>query len=72
MGDAFSVPFILSCYKKLHFKTLYKPNSAKTTLYHGKTVQYVVLGPRKSAMALVRDFSENDKLIFRREKKYVE
>ena len=34
-------------------------------------VQYVVLGPRKSAMPLVRDFSENDK-IFRREKKYVE
>jgi len=36
-----------------------------------KDVQYVVLGPRKSAMRLVRDFSENDK-IFRREKKYVE
>ena len=35
------------------------------------TVQYVVLCPRKSAMPLVRDFSENDK-IFRREKKYVE
>ena len=34
------------------------------------TVQYVVPGPRKSAMPLVRDFSENDK-IFRREKKYV-
>ena len=34
-------------------------------------VQYEVLGPRKSAMPLVRDFSENDK-IFRREKKYVE
>ena len=33
--------------------------------------QYVVLGPRKSAMPLVRDLSENDK-IFRREKKYVE
>ena len=36
-----------------------------------RCVQYVVLGPRKSAMPLVRDFSENDK-IFRREKKYVE
>ena len=35
------------------------------------SVQYVVLGPRKSAMPLVRTFSENDK-IFRREKKYVE
>ena len=35
------------------------------------TLLYVVLGPRKSAMPLVRDFSENDK-IFRREKKYVE
>ena len=35
------------------------------------SVQYVVLGPRKSAMSLVRTFSENDK-IFRREKKYVE
>ena len=33
------------------------------------SVQYVVLGPRKSAMPLVR--TENDK-IFRREKKYVE
>ena len=32
-------------------------------------IKYVVLGPRKSAMPLVRDFSENDK-IFRREKKY--
>ena len=31
----------------------------------------MVLGPRKSAMPLVGDFSENDK-IFRREKKYVE
>ena len=31
-------------------------------------VQYEVSGPRKSAMPLVRDFSENDK-IFRREKK---
>ena len=31
-------------------------------------VQYVVLGPRNSAMPLVRAFSENDK-IFRREKK---
>ena len=31
-------------------------------------VQNVVLGPRKSAMLLVRDFSENDK-IFRQEKK---
>ena len=31
-------------------------------------VQYEVLGPRKSAMPLVRDFSENDN-IFRREKK---
>ena len=31
-------------------------------------VQNVVLGPRKSAMPLVRDFSENDK-IFRQEKK---
>ena len=29
-----------------------------------------VLGPRKSAMPLVHDFSENDK-IFRQEKKYV-
>ena len=36
-----------------------------------RTVQYVVLGPRKSSMPLVRDFSENDK-IFRREKKHVE
>ena len=35
------------------------------------TVQYVVLGPRKSPMPLVRVFSENDK-IFRQEKKYVE
>ena len=34
-------------------------------------IQYVVLGPRKSAMPLVRDISENDK-IFRLEKKYVE
>ena len=33
------------------------------------SVQYVVLGPRKSAMPLVR--TENDK-IFCREKKYVE
>ena len=31
-------------------------------------VQYVVLGPRKSPMPLVRVFSENDK-IFRQEKK---
>ena len=31
-------------------------------------VQYEVLGPPKSAMPLVSDFSENDK-IFRREKK---
>ena len=38
---------------------------------HLSRVQYVVLGPRKSAMPLVRDFSENDE-IFRREKKYVE
>ena len=30
-------------------------------------IQYVVLGPRQSAMPLVRVFSENDK-IFRREK----
>ena len=30
-------------------------------------IQYVVLGQRKSAMPLVGDFSENDK-IFRREK----
>ena len=30
-------------------------------------VQYVVLGPRKSAMPLVRVFSENDKIL-RREK----
>ena len=36
-----------------------------------EAIQYVVLGPRKSAMPLVRNFSENDK-IFRREKKYVE
>ena len=36
-----------------------------------KEIQYVVFGPRKSAMPLVRDFSENDK-IFRGEKKYVE
>ena len=35
---------------------------------HLSRVQYVVLGPRKSAMPLVRDFSENDE-IFRREKK---
>ena len=35
------------------------------------TAQYAVLGPRKSAMPLVQDFSENDKM-FRREKKYVE
>ena len=35
------------------------------------TVQYVVLGPRKSPMPLVRVFSENDK-IFRQVKKYVE
>ena len=35
------------------------------------TVQYVVLGPRKSPMPLVRVFSENAK-IFRQEKKYVE
>ena len=34
-------------------------------------VQYVVLGPRKSPMPLVRVFSESDK-IFRQEKKYVE
>ena len=34
-------------------------------------VQYVVLGPRKSAMPLVRVFSENDKML-RRQKKYVE
>ena len=34
------------------------------------SVQYVVLGPRKSAMPLVRTFSENDKIL-RREKKYV-
>ena len=34
-------------------------------------IQYVVLGPRKSPMPLVRVFSENDK-IFRLEKKYVE
>ena len=34
-------------------------------------VHYVVLGPRKSPMPLVRVFSENDK-IFRQEKKYVE
>ena len=34
-------------------------------------VQYEVLGPPKSAMPLVSDFSENDK-IFRREKKYIE
>ena len=34
-------------------------------------IQYVVLGPRKTAMPLVLDFSENDK-IFRREKKCVE
>ena len=34
-------------------------------------IQYVVLGPRKSAIPLVHDFSENDK-IFRLEKKYVE
>jgi len=34
-------------------------------------VQYVVPGPRKSPMPLVRVFSENDK-IFRQEKKYVE
>ena len=34
-------------------------------------IQYVVRGPRKSPMPLVRVFSENDK-IFRQEKKYVE
>ena len=34
-------------------------------------VQYVFLGPRESAMPLVRVFSENDKIL-RREKKYVE
>ena len=34
-------------------------------------IQYVVLGPRKSPMPLVRVFSENDE-IFRQEKKYVE
>ena len=34
-------------------------------------IQYLVLGPRKSPMPLVRVFSENDK-IFRQEKKYVE
>ena len=33
-------------------------------------IQYVVLGPRKSPMPLVRVLSENDK-IFRQEKKYV-
>ena len=31
-------------------------------------VQYVVLGQRKSAMPLVRDFSENDKNISSRKK----
>ena len=35
------------------------------------SVQYVVLGPRKSPMPLVRAFSENEK-IFLQEKKYVE
>ena len=35
---------------------------------HLSRVQYVVLGPRKSVMPLVPDFSENDE-IFRREKK---
>ena len=34
-------------------------------------LQYVVLGPRKSPMPLVRVFSENDK-IFCQEKKYVD
>ena len=37
----------------------------------GHHVQYVVFGPRKSPVPLVRVFSENDK-IFRQEKKYVE
>ena len=38
----------------------------------GRTpIQYVVLGPRKSPMPLVRVFSKNDK-ISRQEKKYVE
>ena len=39
--------------------------------YQDITIQYVVLGPRKSPMPLVPVFSENDK-IFRQEKKYVE
>ena len=36
-------------------------------LLNWRAIQYVVLGPRKSTMPLVRDFSKNDE-IFRREK----
>ena len=47
-----------------------KENGEKTTIGLTLFVQYVVLGPRKCPMPLVRVFSENDK-IFRLEKKYV-
>ena len=42
-----------------------------SSVFTVKTVQYVVLGPRKSPMPMVHVFSENDK-IFCQEKKYVE
>ena len=56
--------FSTVCAKYLLLSTVNEKNS----LFSG---QYVVLGPRKSPMPLVRVFSENDK-IFRQEKKYVE
>ena len=43
----------------------------KKYIHFRTAIKYVVLGPRKSPMPLVRVFSENDK-IFRQEKKYVE
>ena len=51
----------------------FRKTSIKVSLINSEplSVQYVVLGPRKSPMPLVRVFSENDK-IFRQEKKYVE
>ena len=50
------------------FSSRQQRKELKTSGHH---VHYVVLGPRKSPMPLVRVFSENDK-IFRQEKIYVE
>ena len=45
--------------------------SSVFVLFDILVLQYVVLGPRKLPLPLVRVFAENDK-IFREEKKYVE